>query len=402
MRGRFLLVLVAASLILFITVGTRQSFGLYLAPMSKELGWGREVFSFAIALQNVFWGLSQPFIGAIADRYGSGRVLAAGGAAYALGLYVMAGAATDIELHLGAGLLIGVALSATGFAIVFSAVAKVAPPERQGLALGIAGAVGSAGQFVVVLGSQVLLDDHGWRNALMVAIVGALIVVALAYPARDPNWPSAAPSSGSSQTSFSGALGEAFGHGGYWLLNAGFFVCGFHVTFIMTHLPAAITDGGLPGWVAGTALAMVGAFNIVGSFACGVLGDRYRKKYILSLLYLARAGIIAVFLVVPMSAASVIVFGAAMGLLWLGTVPLTSGLVAQIFGVRYMATLFGIVFFSHQLGGFLGVWLGGRLYDATGSYDVVWIIAIALGVLAAVLHWPIRDRPLARLSGQTT
>jgi len=398
MKNRALWIIAAACVVLFLGIGIRQSFGLFLAPMTNDLGWGREVFSVAIGLQNLIWGISQPFVGAIADRYGPGRVVAAGGTVYALGLYIMSITTTPLAFHLSAGLMMGVALSTVSFALVFGAIAREVPPERQGMALGIGGAIGSAGQFLVVLGNQALIDADGWRNAFLIcAIVSAGCLIPLSIAIRRRKAAAGAPTVIVGAESLSKALGEAFRHRGFMLLNAGFFVCGFHVTFIATHLPAYITDKSLPAWVGGTALALVGLFNIVGSFAFGSLGDKYRKKYLLSLLYLARAAVIAGLLLAPPTATTMLIFGGAMGLLWLGTVPLTSSLVAQIFGVRYMTTLFGIVFFSHQIGAFLGVWLGGKLFDATGSYDVVWLIAIVLGVAAALLHWPIADEPMERI-----
>ena len=398
MNNRFFWILTAGSLILFLALGTRQSFGLYLAPMSAELGWGREVFSLAIALQNLMWGITQPFVGAIADRYGSGRVLVAGALFYAGGLVLMGTAQGQLTFHFGAGFVVGLALSAVSFSVVFGAVARVAPPERQGLALGIAGAAGSGGQLLMVLGNQALLDAEGWRMTLLIGALGALLILVLAVPMRGRAATGAAQATepAADRQRLAEALREAFAHRGYWLLVAGFFVCGFHVTFIATHLPAYITDLNMPAWLGGTALALIGGFNIIGSFACGALGDRYRKKYLLSLLYLARAGVIAAFVLIPPSQTSILLFAAGIGLLWLGTVPLTSGLVAQIFGLKHMGMLFGIVFLSHQVGAFLGVWLGGKLFDATGSYDVVWAIAIALGLVATLLHWPISDQPVVR------
>jgi MFS family permease len=401
MKRRSLLVLAAGSALLFLAIGNRQGFGLFQAPLSKDLGWGREIFSLAIGLQNLIWGASQPFLGAIADRYGPGRVVAAGGVAYAIGLYIMSITTTPGMLYLSAGLMIGLSLSALSFAVVFGAIARVVPQERQGRALGIAGAVGSAGQLIVVLGNSALLEAHGWRNTFFICAIASLVLILLAYPIRrqGETGGSGAPIGGAD--SLKAALREAFAHRGFWLLCAGFFVCGFHITFIATHFPAYITDLSMPEWVAGSALALIGGFNIFGSLVCGSLGDRYRKKYLLSLLYLARSAVILGLLVAPPTALTMYVFAGAMGLLWLGTVPLTSSLVAQIFGVRYMSMLFGIVFFSHQVGAFLGVWLGGKLYDATGSYDVVWMIAIGLGVAAALLHWPIGDKPVERIGVAT-
>ena len=400
MNNRFFWILTAGSLILFLALGTRQSFGLYLAPMSAELGWGREVFSLAIALQNLMWGITQPFVGAIADRYGSGRVLVAGALLYAGGLVLMGTAQGQLTFHFGAGFVVGLALSAVSFAVVFGAVARVAPPERQGLALGIAGAAGSGGQLLMVLGNQALLDAEGWRTTLLIGALGALLILALAIPMRGRAGAGAAQATepAADGQRLAEALREAFAHRGYWLLVAGFFVCGFHVTFIMVHLPAFIADSGLPAWTGATALAAIGFFNIAGTFLFGALGDRYRKKYLLGWLYLLRAVVIGGFLLLPVGTTSVLVFASLMGMLWLATVPLTSGLVAQIFGTRYMTTLFGVVFLSHQVGAFLGAWGGGRVYDATGSYDVVWIVAVALGIVAALLHLPIADRPVAGLA----
>lgn len=400
MNSRFFWILTAGSLILFLALGTRQSFGLYLAPMSAELGWGREVFSLAIALQNLMWGVTQPFVGALADRYGPGRTLVAGALLYAAGLVIMGTADNQLVFHIGTGLVVGLALSAVSFSVVFGAIARIAPPHRQGLALGIAGAAGSGGQLVIVLGNQSLLGTDGWRTTLLVGAIVVSLIIALAYPMRGrgkTEAPAQAKPEARAQP-LGEAMREAFAHRGYWLLVAGFFVCGFHVTFIATHLPAYITDLNMSAQLAGTALAIIGGFNIIGSFACGALGDHYRKKHLLSLLYILRAGVIAGFVLAPPSETSVLLFSAGIGLLWLGTVPLTSGLVAQMFGLKHMGMLFGFVFLSHQVGAFLGVWLGGRLYDATGSYDTVWTIAIVLGVIAAILHWPIADQPVERLS----
>jgi MFS family permease len=317
------------------------------------------------------------------------------------------GTADDqLVFHLGAGLVVGLALSAVSFAVVFGAIARIAPPHRQGLALGVAGAAGSAGQLLIVLGNQTLLETDGWRTALLVGALAVSLIIALAYPMRQRSKPDpAAPANPAQQAQpvesaqpLGAALREAIGHRGFWLLVAGFFVCGFHVTFIATHLPAYITDLKMSSQLAGTALALIGGFNIIGSFACGALGDRYRKKHLLSLLYILRAVVIAGFVLAPTSETSILLFAAGIGLLWLGTVPLTSGLVAQMFGIKHLGMLFGMVFLSHQIGAFLGVWLGGILYDATGSYDTVWTLAIVLGVLAAILHWPIADQPVERLT----
>lgn len=385
--------LFGAGAILFLALGTRQSFGLYLAPMSHDLGWGREVFSLAIALQNVVWGLSQPFVGMLADKYGTGRVGVVGSLLFAAGLYLMATPSSPLDLYIGSGALLGFGMSAVSFATVLGAVGRAVPADKRGAALGIASAGGSAGQFVMVLVNQELLEAYGWSVPLLIAVCFGLFMAGLFYSLRGK-----ATQGTERPQSLGAALGEALRHRGYLYLTAGFFVCGFQVTFIMTHLPAYIADRAMPGWLGAASLALIGFFNIIGTYGSGMLGDRYRKKYVLSTMYLARAVVIAVFLALPISQYTVIGFASVMGLLWLGTVPLTSSLVAQIFGVRYMTTLFGIVFFSHQVGAFLGVWLGGFMYDLAGSYAEVWYIAIILGVLAAALHWPIADRPMARLT----
>ena len=378
-------------LIALISFGTRSGFGLFLTPMSTEFGWGREVFALAIAIQNLLWGLGQPFAGAIADRYGAGRVLAGGGLLYAAGLVLMSGASSPLELNLTAGLLIGIGLSGASFSIVLAAFGRMVDEKNRSWAFGLGTAAGSLGQFLMVPLGQAFLSAYGWQIALVLLGGCALLVVPLSTvlagaPARIAG----------RQQSFGEALREAGGHSGFVLLTSGFFVCGFHVAFIQVHLPPYLVDLGLSPALGAWAIATVGLFNVVGAYASGVLGGRYSKKYLLSAIYLARAVVIAVFVLLPPSPTSVLVFSAAMGLLWLSTVPLTSGLVAQIFGTRYMAMLFGVVFFSHQVGAFIGVWLGGRLYDSTGSYEIVWWTSVVLGVAAAALHWPIDERSLVR------
>jgi MFS family permease len=388
-----LVVIAAGCLLALLSFGIRSSFGLFLAPMSGDFGWGREVFAVAIALQNLLWGLSQPVAGALADRYGAGRVLTVGALIYALGLYLMAGASTPGMLTLSAGVLVGVGVAGASFAIVLAAFARLMPEDKRSWALGIGTAAGSAGQFFVVPLGQAFISAYGWSMALTIFAVLALVMV-----------PCAAALAGRSERgglhyqSVGGALKEAFAHPSYKLLTLGFFVCGFHVAFIQTHLPAYITDMGLDAGLAAWALAIVGGANIVGALTSGMLGGRFSKKYLLSLLYFGRAVAIALFVTLPISEVSVLLFSAVIGLLWLSTVPLTSGLVAQFFGTQHMAMLFGIVFFSHQVGAFLGVWLGGYFFDITGSYDLVWWGSVALGLLAALVHWPIREESVARLA----
>ncbi len=383
-------------LVLLISFGLRSSLGIFLRPMSADLGWGREVFAFAMAVQNLLWGLFQPVAGAIADRYGPGRVIAGASILYVLGLYLMSVTATPGDLVLSGGVLIGIALSGTSFPIVLAVIGRNVSESRRSLFLGIGSAGGSSGQVLVVPFSHGLLTGFEWSGALAILALTSFIMVPLAaaLAGRAGSGPpdvGAAPNLG-------GAVGEAARHGGYWLLTAGFFVCGFHVAFISTHLPAYIVDMGIDPAYGAMGLAFIGLGNVIGALGCGALGGRYRKKNVLGALYFGRALLMAGFLVVPVSPASILIFSFTIGLVWLGTVPLTSGLVAHFFGVRYMATLFGFVFFSHQLGGFLGVWYGGYAFDRGGSYDPVWWTAIALGLISAALHLPIRERPAQRLA----
>ncbi len=385
------LILVCASIVLILSFGIRTSFGIFLAPVSADLGLGRESFAFAIAVQNLLWGVSQPFVGAIADRYGSGRVVAVCGLMYVLGLVLMANASSGLELTVSTGLLIGFALSGTGFPVILAVVGRSVDESRRSLFLGFASAGGSSGQLLMVPLGQVFLDGFGWGTALLLLAVMSSLMVPLAALLTGK---AAVTGDRLRKQSLVEAIDEASRHGGYWYLTAGFFVCGFHVAFIATHLPAFIVDRGAAPALGAVALALIGLGNIIGSLTCGVLGGRFPKKFVLAGLYLGRSLVITLFVLAPTSDLSIMLFAAGIGMLWLGTVPLTSGLVAQIFGMRYMATLFGFVFFSHQLGSFLGAWLGGYVFDIIGSYDLVWWIAVALGIAAAALHWPIDDRPV--------
>lgn len=393
------LVVACAALIVTLSMGVRQVFGLFMRPIGADLDVGRDVFGLAIALQNLLWGLAQPFVGALADRYGAGRIVAVGAAVYAAGLALAAAAGAALDLHLSLGLLVGVSLAATTFVVVLGAVGRVVPPHRRSLAFGITTAGGSFGQFLVVPGAQGLLTEFGWRAALMVlaGLAALMIVLSLGVAGKSAE----TGESGRSQ-SLSAALAEAGRHPGYWLLNGGFFVCGFQLAFIGTHLPAYLTDGGLAPGIGATCLALIGLFNIFGSYLFGAWGDRRRKKYLLSSIYLARAVLIALFVTLPLTPASALIFAASMGFLWLGTVPLTSGLIGQIFGVRYLSTLYGIVFMSHQVGSFFGAWSAGHVYDLSGSYMPIWAASILLGVLAALLHLPIRDVTMVRPVGVAT
>jgi len=388
------IVIACAALIVTIAMGVRQAFGLFLPQMSVALDIGRGSFGLALAIQNLLFGLAQPFVGALGDKYGAGRVVLAGTILYVVGLVAAALAGDALGLHLSFGALIGVALSATTFVIVLGAVGRVVPEERRSLAFGIVTAGGSLGQFLVVPAAQMLLGELGYRLALVALAGGIALMAVLAIGVAGRP---AAPATAMSSQSLGAALREASRHRGYWLLNAGFFVCGFHIAFIATHFPAYLNDRGLGLEIGASALALVGLFNIFGSYLFGLSGDHMRKKYVLSGLYAARSAVIAIFLLLPLTKATALLFAAGMGFLWLGTVPLTSGLVGQIFGVRYLSTLYGIVFLSHQVGSFFGAWLAGLFYDRTGSYGAAWAASIALGLFAALVHLPIRDTPVARL-----
>jgi MFS family permease len=382
-------ILVCGGLILMLALGTRQSFGLFLRPMSMDLGWGREAFSFAIALQNLVWGCAMPFAGAIADRYGAGRVLVAGGLAYGAGLLAMAHATDPLGFNLAAGLLVGLGLACTGFGVVLGVVARAFPPEKRSLAVGIAGACGSFGQFAMLPGSQGLISAYGWLSALLVLGAMAFLMIPLGAALAGRN-----AAAHESDQSIGAALAEATAHRGFWLLTASFFVCGFQTIFVMTHLPAYLVDQGFTPTQGMTALAVLGLFNIFGSYGAGALGARHSKRLLLAWFYAIRAVAIGVFLAAPLSAAGTYLFAAVLGLTWLGTVPLTNSLVGQIFGVKYLSTLFSIAFLGHQLGAFIGAWAGGAIFDLTGSYQPVWLAAIALSVLAAALCVPINERAL--------
>ena len=400
LRRNVPLVILCGGLLVTVSMGIRHGFGLFLPPITEHLGIGRETFAFALAGQQLMWGLFQPFTGAIADRWGSGRTLVGGTVIYALGLVVMSEASTVFDLNLGAGLLIGFGLSATSFAVVLGAVGRIVAPEKRGMAFGIVSAGGSFGQFAMAPIAQGLIGIQGWSQALVSLALMAVVMAPLALLLTGRAADTPGVSKGGVRQTLRQAIAEASVHRGFIYLTAGFFVCGWQVGFIMVHLPAYILDVNLPASVAAWALGLIGFFNIIGTYGCGWLGDRYSRKYLLSLLYLVRAIVVAIFLVAAKTETSVLMFSAAIGLLWLGTVPLTSSLVAQIFGVQYLTTLFGIVFLSHQVGSFLGIWLGGWMFDATGSYTWFWIGSIAFGIGAAIIHMPIADAPVPRLQRQ--
>ena len=392
--GKAWILLFCAAAIVTIAMGIRQSFGLFLRPIEFDVGVGREAFGLAIAIQNLIWGVAQPFIGALADKHGAGRVAAVGGILYVAGLGLTPTISSAVGLNVTLGFLVGFALAGVTFVVAIGAAVRAVPPEKRGLAAGIVTAGGSFGQFLLVPVAQGLIEGVGWREALLIFATLAALMVALAIGiAGRPNVPQAsnAPVQG-----FGEALREASSHSGFWLLNAGFFVCGFHVAFIATHLPAFLTDRGLDPSIGARALALIGLFNIFGSYVFGMSADRWRKKYVLSGIYLARAVVMVLFLSFPFTPLTATLFACAIGFLWLGTVPLTSALVGQIFGIRYLSTLFGIVFLSHQVGSFFGAWGAGYIYAATGTYDFAWHASISIAVVAALVHWPIKDAPLMR------
>ncbi len=390
------LVVAAGCAIALITAGPRATAGLFQIPMTTEYGWGRDVFSLAIALQNLLWGVGQPFAGAVADRFGAVRVICAGAILYALGLAVMAYAATPGLMHLGAGVLIGFGLSGSSFNLILGAFGKLLPPEWRPLAFGAGTAAGSLGQFFFPPVANLLIDGFGWHQALVVFAVTVLVAMPFSLVlARRGDAPEAGGPAAARQ-SIPQALAEAFRHRSYVLLVLGFFTCGFQLAFITAHLPAFLKDAGLPASVGGWTLAVIGLANAVGSLSAGWLTTRMPSRWLLAWIYLGRSVAIAAFILTPISAASCLVFGFAMGLLWLSTVPPTSSLVMLMFGTRYMAMLFGFAFFSHQVGGFLGVYLGGVLYEAYGSYDLVWWLSVALGIASAAINLPIEERPVER------
>ena len=384
-------VLLFAALIVCVAMGIRHTFGLFLAPMTLDHGWSRELFSFAIAVQNLTWGAAQPFAGLLADRYGAKRVLWAGALFYALGLIGMAWAASGTGLTASAGILIGLAQSCATYSVVFSALGKLIPDNRRSWAMGLVAAAGSFGQFLMVPVASGLIGGVGWFSTLLLFAVSAFLIMPLGSALTRGL---VAGASGAGQTAGE-AIREALRERSFLLLTAGYFVCGFQVVFIGVHLPTYLLDQGLSANVGMTALALIGLFNIFGTYAVGHLGMRFPKRYLLAAIYCARSVVISLFLVMPLSPLSVYVFAAAIGFLWLSTVPPTNAIVAQIFGVRFLGMLSGVVFFSHQIGSFLGVWLGGKLFDATGSYDLVWQICIVLGVVSALLNLPVDERSLA-------
>ncbi|MDH4248194.1 MAG: MFS transporter [Deltaproteobacteria bacterium] len=400
LRRFSLVVLLAGMLVAMFASGIRQSFGLFLLPMTRAHGWGREAFAFAIALMNLNFGIIQPLAGMVADRWGSGRVLIVGGICYALGTFFMSRAETPLALALSAGLLVSVGLGASGFAIVFGAVSRTAPPQLRTLYMTIAAAGGSLGQFLLIPLGQSLITTEGWQSALvtMGSLALALPLLAVILMGRAERSTTVTGEAVSPVQ----ALRRAGSERRYWLLFWGFFVCGFHVAFIINHLPAFLVDQGISPRMGALTLSLIGLFNIAGSLILGGLGGRYSKRKLLCGIYLGRAVVMALLMILPLSLVTLMGFAGVMGFLWLATVPLTGSLVGQMYGVRYLSTLYGVVFLGHQVGSFLGVWLGGWVFDHLGSYTPMWWLSMALGLLSAAIHWPIDERSPEELNASLT
>ena len=387
MRRSSTLVIIAGCVIGLVTFGVRSSFGLFTEPLSSLRGWDREAFAFAIAIQNLMWGLGQPVAGAVADRFGAGRVLAVGGVLYAAGTALMAVSTSPAALALTGGVLIGLGLAGGSFIVVLAAFTRLVPEDRRSWSLGLATAAGSMGQFLFAPLGQAFISGYGAVTALVLLSSFVVLVPVLALALTGRGDASAEPDMPARQ-----AIRGAMSHPSYLLLTAGFFVCGFHIAFITTHLPPYLTDLGFSGGLAASAIALIGLFNVIGAYTAGVLGGHHARKLLLSGIYFSRAVAFALFILVPTTPLVVVAFAAAIGLLWLSTVPLTTGLVALMFGTGNVGMLFGFVFLSHQIGAFIGVWLGGVIYDATGAYDAMWWLCVALGLFGALIHLPIHER----------
>jgi len=387
-------VLLCGAAIVTLSMGIRHGFGLWLQPVTQSQGWSRETFAFAIAIQNLAWGVAGIFAGMVADRLGAFKVIVGGSVLYALGLLGMASANSPLLFSMTAGVLIGMAQAGTTYAVIYGVIGRNVSADKRSWAMGVAAAAGSFGQFLMVPTEGFLIGSFGWKEALMILGIASLMMVPLAWGLREPGFRGG--SIVQREQTILQAVTEAFRYPSFQLLMAGYFVCGFQVVFIGVHMPSYLRDKGLPPQVASYALALIGLFNVFGTYAAGMLGQRMQKKNILAFIYFTRAIAISLFLLAPLSPLSVYIFSGVMGLLWLSTVPATNATVAQIFGVAHLSMLSGFVFFSHQIGSFMGVWLGGYLYDRTGNYDAVWYIAIALGVLAALVNLPIKEASINR------
>jgi predicted MFS family arabinose efflux permease len=386
------IMLLAGCIIALINFGVRSTFGQFTLPISQEFGWPRETFSFAMAMQNLLWGVASIGAGALADRYGSARVLIAGAVFYCIGILMMSYASGPAMMQIGGGVIVGIGIAFSSFGIVMTTLGRLVPPEKRSWAFGIATASGSLGQALLSPLVGASISAFGWHNTLLSLAAVTLLMIPLALPLWSQNSKGAKPAAADSDLSMVQAIKQAFGHSSYILLVAGFFVCGFQLAFITIQLPAYLSEHGLSKEFAGSAMALIGLFNVFGSYASGIIGGRGEKRMPLSAIYLLRAIAIAAFISLPITATTTLIFTATMGFLWLSTVPLTMGIVTVMFGTRYMATLYGFVFLSHQVGSFMGVWLSGKLHDLYGSYDVVWWASVALGVFAALINLPIRER----------
>ena len=390
-----LIVLIAGCAVAIVNFGIRSTFGLFTLPISEAHQWPREIFSLGAALQNLIWGIASVFAGALADRFGSARVIIAGTFFYAAGIVTMNYATTPLMFHLGAGIIVGIGVALTSFGIVMAALGRIVPPERRSWAFGLATASGSLGQFIFAPLAGALLSAYNWQITLNILAASSLLIILFALPLLVQKSTSSVADSGETALTMSQAIGKAFGHNSFLLLTAGFFVCGFQLAFITIHLPPYLAEHGITKEFAGIAMGLIGLFNVVGSYTSGIIGGKREKRLPLSLIYVMRSISIAAFILFPITPMTTLIFTATMGFLWLSTVPLTMGLITVMFGTRYMATLYGFVFLSHQVGSFLGVWLGGKLYDQLGTYDPVWWMSIGLGLFAALVHLPIKEKRAA-------
>jgi MFS family permease len=388
-------ILVAGCIVAIINFGIRSTFGQFTLPIGLEHSWPRETYSLAIALQNLLWGIGTPMAGAMADRYGSARVLMVGAVLYAIGILTMNFAGAPWVLHLGGGVIVGLGIAMSSFGIVMAALGRIVPPEKRSWAFGLATASGSLGQFIFSPLVGALIAAYDWHTAMLVLAASSLLIIPFAAPLLVQNSSATKGGAGETNLSMGEAVGKAFGHGSYKLLVAGFFVCGFQLAFITVHLPPYLAEHGMTKEFAGIAMALIGLFNVVGSYTSGIIGGRGEKRVPLSAIYLLRAIVTAGFVLLPITTTTTLIFTACMGFLWLSTVPLTMGLITVMFGTRYMGTLYGFVFLSHQIGSFLGVWLGGKLFDIYGSYDIVWWMSVGLGLFAAIVNLPIVEKRAA-------
>jgi MFS family permease len=393
-----IIVIIAGCLVAIVNFGVRSTFGFFTTPISEAQHWPREIYSLGMALQNLLWGMATPIAGALADRYGAARVVMAGAVVYCIGIIVMATAHSPFMLYVGGGVLIGIGVAMSSFGIVMVALGRIVPPEKRSWAFGLATASGSLGQFIFNPLAALMVQAYGWQSSLFALAASTLLMIVFALPLLVQNTSGSKAVSGEADISMRAAVAGAFGHGSYVMLVSGFFVCGFQLAFITIHLPPYLAEHGISKEFAGFAMAAIGLFNVAGSYASGIIGGRRDKRVPLSLIYLLRSAAIAGFILLPITPVTTMIFTATMGFLWLSTVPLTMGLITVMFGTRYMGTLYGFVFLSHQVGSFFGVWLGGRLYDQFGSYNPVWWMSVALGIFAALVHLPIREARAPRFA----